>query len=531
MMFDLNKRLENLKLRYANADPVGRDLLRDIILNLAAMSGQLDSVRKWMEDVDLQRVRAQEEEKSPPAEEVKPEPAPEKEPEVEPAVVPVEEKSPVEPVEEKREVEPEKEVSTDTKLLEIRDALKDVVKRLSDLWEKVEDIEDAVAQHKRLIERMMGSPEEFLKKKKELEEKDVITPQEFGLRFYSDEKNGSGNYKFRIRRKAMAENKEEKKEEIKEEEKKEEVKEGSLDPTARRKRRLALLRSAQGDEKPRTLSDFYKVKEDIEKMKKLPQIPETPYVTEEQLRSRFEREKEKYPLWLKKLAADYDADRNVWYILHDGKPLYEVSYSKSLAPTVDDFASRTFGKLLLKDFIQLGDEEFIRKYGANPCPGEGEKEEKKEEPKEEKKEGFELRFMQGLGLVKQMLDKNLIDNPLKAALFEEMTRRGVQDPVSIIETAFRQAAGRFFDTVVALARKYADLDSKTFAEIEAFVKEARVQEIHGEEDMSFTEKVAAQELRRRAAEGSIPLLSDSVPYDPLREAIPKPQNWQAVRKK
>lgn len=60
-----------------------------------------------------------------------------------------------------------------------------------------------------------------------------------------------------------------------------------------------------------------------------------------------------------------------------------------------------------------------------------------------------------LNLVVAGMNQNYIpSNPLKFALFEEMTRVGVQDPSSAIETAFRNAGAQHFDMMFNQAEQW-----------------------------------------------------------------------------
>jgi hypothetical protein len=531
-MLEIGKALSNLIERYKRADRAGRDVLRDVILNMGAAAGQYDAVKNMLVAIDMGRVAQ---------EEAVPEAAPEAAPPEE-AVVEVPVEKPVKETEEApaegKEVPGEtvKEPAESKKVLEdleTKKVLNEISKQLKQIWEKMDTIEDAVSQHKKIIERLI-SPEKFEEQKRPLREKDVVTPEEFGLRFYSNLNSDIDKKKFmKIRRNAMAEEKEK---EEKEREEKEVKEKADVDPTIRRKQRLA-RRYSVAEEVPKTLRDVYKVPEDIEKMKKLPQIPGVPYATQEQLEERKKRERERYPLWLKSLAAHFDEDRGVWQITHENKALYEVPYSPDIAPSKADFASRTFGKVLLRDFIRLG-EDFVKKYNAVYVGGQDEKEpapsveEKVQEapPQEEKKEAL-LRFMQGLNLVSQMLEKNLVDNPLKASFYDELRTAKVSSPVTIVESAFKKGYKQFVDSLVSLARKYSELDAKSFAELESFVRNAKSQ-TPVETTESVLEEIAAAEMRRRAAEGSVPIVTDSSGgYNPLKDAVPKPINWNAVQKK
>lgn len=527
-----NKTLEVLKKRFLNSDFIGRQLIGEVLRNVASTLGCEKEILDWMHNIETGKNIGQEEEI-----EIAPEP---KVPEEEEKVEEPEKEPEEEPEEPEREEEPELKVTPEEKEpheleevneikdMELKEAISEISKRLKALSDRFDDIEDAVSQHKRILEKLLRSPEQLEEKKKELQRKDLVTPTEFGLRFYSEDPNVNtedlktfANLK-KIRRNAMAEEKEKKE-----------------DPTLRRKFRLSKVKA---QEERKTLRDEFQIDKGLEEWKKLKQIPPTPYTTKEQLETRKEREKK--PLWLQNLTAEFRDKENAWILAYEGKPLFRVVYSKDLASSPEVFAERSFGKMLLKDFIQKGEDIFIDKYHAEIL-GEEEKEdkEKKKKPEVEQIEGFETKFLRAFELAKKIMDKNLIEHPLKSAFYEELRKLGVSRPVGIIENAFKVGSEKFFNTLLALTKKYMDMDAKTFAEVEAFVNEAKTQifaenedeekkkkEQEEKEGMSWMDRYTAEELRRRAVSGSIPIVSESGSIDPLKEAIPKPQNWSAVKK-
>jgi hypothetical protein len=225
-------------------------------------------------------------------------------------------------------------------------------------------------------------------------------------------------------------------------------------------------------------------------------------------------------------------------VSYEGKPIYAINYKDNENRVEkDEFVSTGFGKGLLKTLALNGEEELQKKFNITVLgepKEEEEKEEKKEKEKEKEKEAaYEIKFERAWRLANAVLMKNLSDNPLKGALFEIFSKKAeLKNPVPYIEEAFRMAADKYFDTMMSLTKKYMNLDDKTIAEVEEFVKSARTQvaNLDINERTDLVREIEAQELRRRAEAGSIPLVSsDFVREDPLRSAMPKPLNWYNIK--
>ncbi len=508
--------LENLKKRYLNAPPEGKALLRENILALAHSMGMGDQIRQWFEEVDRPVLMSQEQGLTENVEGFKAEgPKAQEESEKEEKIKEEEKKEEIVKEEEKAETEKS-------------DNLKEIIMRLDQITERIKEHEDALAEHKKILEKLI-EPEKFEDKKEELREKDTITPGEFGVRFSDDDNKIYKNLKREGYYEAESNipQKNEKEDNM-----------SFKTPTERRKERIGKkLAQAQAQEEPKSLSEFYDIPKDIEKMKKLPQIPEPPFVTEEELKERKKREKEqlKERVWdLSRLAAELDEENKRWILSYEGRPIAIVPYTE----TAVDFESRKFGTELLKTLVKDGLDALKEKFAAQILESQ-EKEETKEEKKEEKeekkeeKEAFELRFNRALKLARMVLDKNLAENPLKGKLFTILNQRaGIKNPSPYIEEAFRSASEKYFDTIISLAQKYMSMDDKTFVEVEDFVRNARVQipEVVVEERNDIIREVEAEELRRRASAGSIPVTTTSFEkMDPLKKAVPKPMNWYSIK--
>jgi hypothetical protein len=124
--------------------------------------------------------------------------------------------------------------------------------------------------------------------------------------------------------------------------------------------------------------------------------------------------------------------------------------------------------------------------------------------------------------------KNLIDNPLKAAWYEVLGGMGIPDATNMIEATFARAAAEQFEVALNKTAEYLELSDEAFVDVEAQVGEFNTMPPQTE-DEHYTEERQARSaaLRARASRGSLPFSSatDSTVDDADRifNAAPKPK--------
>lgn len=86
-------------------------------------------------------------------------------------------------------------------------------------------------------------------------------------------------------------------------------------------------------------------------------------------------------------------------------------------------------------------------------------------------------LLQRVAIVCAGMDKNFYreeGNPLKEALWAELNRFGIANPSPMIEAAFRQGATPYFETVLAKAVEYMEMEPKALAQVRKAIGEADV---------------------------------------------------------
>jgi len=554
--------IERLKNKVRNAPPEMKPILEEQLLTLAKLSGKYDEIVSWLRSQDTVSVSGPQmnlnnastfsynvtaqEDTTPQPEQTSPvppqEPVSPEEPEISPEV-PIEKTDieegdvgevPEELVEEKETFEGIREdIEKEQVIQELADTLSAIKDHIMDLNERLRKIENAVAQHKRILDKIMDKEEGTTLEEKieKLEPEDVVTETEFGV------KKGNES-SIKIIREGL----------------------GGEDMDARELRKARLKQIAEkkkvrAQEGASDLKDFYKVDEDIKNIKKVTKAPPAPPTTSKEDFEKFnKKEKEEIaPPYFEphKIFAKYVDDEKVWLVLYgdaddveNAKVLAKVAYKEDLGDEID-FASKKMGADILKTVIKESLEKLAEKYGAEILV-KSKEEEKEEEEKEGEKEGEEQKasvnevsaeaviqsLEKSLNLVGEMMNKNLVENPLKEVLFEKLAKAGVENPVSVIEDAFMIAGKKFLERWLSEAVRYMNLEPSTFAEIERFVQEAktRIPEYTPPKNEDYFRQLEAMELRRRASQ-SVPLIGASETGDETGEALPKPSNYWVLKYK
>jgi hypothetical protein len=173
-----------------------------------------------------------------------------------------------------------------------------------------------------------------------------------------------------------------------------------------------------------------------------------------------------------------------------------------------------------------------------PLPEMNKAETKPEEKKDEvkisppKASDFRRRFVRAFRLAVTAMDKNLIDNPLKAAFFEQLVDLGIEEHEAsvAVEAAFNKGALGHMDVAVTQTEKYLDLSDEAFIETESVVGDLHIKQPVVSARTSRKLDKEANELRARASRGSVPVstvteheVSDR--QEMLNKALPKPSSW------
>ncbi|MFA5132624.1 MAG: hypothetical protein WC444_04880 [Candidatus Paceibacterota bacterium] len=242
------------------------------------------------------------------------------------------------------------------------------------------------------------------------------------------------------------------------------------------------------------------------------------------------------------LSLESDDANTKWTVMDKrGRALYTIARG-TINPK--EFSDAEFARGVIRDMHKMGVKEALKKYGAKPWEDE---EDKKDEDKKDEKEAkaslkqiasdYHRKFARAMRLVIAAMNKNMIRPiPLKGALIEIMAKMGVEQPITIIEAAFKSAADKHFEVALANAEKLMDMSDEAFVEYEALVHGGDVAPVASPEQeaeivatANLSEK--ALDLRRQAAKGSVDVSSaseeDVDSFDQrLAAVVPKPLTWK-----
>lgn len=157
--------------------------------------------------------------------------------------------------------------------------------------------------------------------------------------------------------------------------------------------------------------------------------------------------------------------------------------------------------------------------------------EKKTEATASEKADFERRFVRAFRLALSAQQKNLADNPLKAAWYDILKGINVPSPEKVIEAAFSRAAAEHFEVTLAKTADYLKLSDESFVELESQIGELETTApaVADDSEEVDTDAVKAAALRARAARQSLPFSSASETSESLNRAqliaaaLPKPR--------
>jgi galactitol-specific phosphotransferase system IIB component len=149
---------------------------------------------------------------------------------------------------------------------------------------------------------------------------------------------------------------------------------------------------------------------------------------------------------------------------------------------------------------------------------------------------YARKFKRAFKLALSAMQKNLVDNPLKAAFFDILANNLGMDEKqvkNVIEAAFSKGSEDHFDVALVETDKYLDMGDEAFIDVEATIGELQTKPVD-ENVKTATEAdlldSLQKELKRKAKEKSLPLSTRTEferpnKQDLLNKALPKPAGY------
>jgi len=176
---------------------------------------------------------------------------------------------------------------------------------------------------------------------------------------------------------------------------------------------------------------------------------------------------------------DKDGVNPFWNVIVAGVPAARVALADQDSPedVKDIFVSEKYPTHVKEAAAKFGVEETLKSinaklyaYDVSDVAKHVEAKVREELEAQVKAQQMKMRdeFKECVGIVLAGMNKNFfsdIDNPVKASLYQELIKAGVENPVKYIEAAFNESADEFFDVVLAKAVEYMDKPKEVRAEI------------------------------------------------------------------
>lgn len=291
------------------------------------------------------------------------------------------------------------------------------------------------------------------------------------------------------------------------------------------------------------------------------------------------------------MSLDLNASGDTWSLVNmeTGEVYYTIASNED---TAENFATEEFAQAIIKDMHELGVDAAMGKHAAlpfekedKPCDGPDklrmkkrdkkpmpfrkEKKEEKEEKEDvddaddmpvkmgaaedpveqavgeepeveeadvEESEGitasdYHRRFMRAFRLALTAQGKNLIENPLKAAIYHVLAELNVDNPGAWVESIYAQAADDHFEVALSKTDEYLELSDEALIETESMVGDMGVSEpvAEDDDDADSLRPVGrkAEELKRRARASSMPFSSATTHqtdrFSEINSALPTPK--------
>jgi hypothetical protein len=247
-----------------------------------------------------------------------------------------------------------------------------------------------------------------------------------------------------------------------------------------------------------------------------------------------------------------DKREAAWVVSDGDTPLFKVTGAGAWEDMLDEkwaeFSSREYGENLVRAIFEDGLEKTMEEVNAEPISAPAsapttaraeldEKlikaaEAKAEDLANEKVAEFKTRFLEGLKVAFELQNKNVIDNPIKAAAYEVLTAAG-HDGSLAEKIADAEIVQTHFDEAMKEALRYSEMTPEAFEEVKAHVKslpstrvvEAQEKGVKDEELANIVADVTREAMSKRAAVnvgGLRPSTSDDIVKsrdDRLRAAV------------
>jgi hypothetical protein len=206
--------------------------------------------------------------------------------------------------------------------------------------------------------------------------------------------------------------------------------------------------------------------------------------------SDFAKDKKEYAK-LYNITASFvpheDRRRSAWVVSDSGRPLFMVTAAGAWGKDVDanygTFSDRKYGETLIRHIAENGLDETIDVTNGVVVPEslvvtpaiDADKlveaaDRKAEDLAQKKFEEFKATFLDRIRLAFQLQDKNIIDNPIRAALYD-LARSGAELNTNTIDDAVpTEVVQAHIDTAVNKALEYVSMAPEAFNELRASVE-------------------------------------------------------------
>jgi len=175
-----------------------------------------------------------------------------------------------------------------------------------------------------------------------------------------------------------------------------------------------------------------------------------------------------------------------WNVIVNGQPMGRIYLQDQPAPQEIEpiFVSEQYPQMFRQAAAKFGLKQALASVNARLYAVDENKVRAhvEEEIRKQYEEKFQKRvlhltdeFKEAVAIALEGMAKNFfqdVENPLKAALFNELVRAGVEEPTRYIEAAFERAAQPFFEKVLAKAFELMAKPEEVRAEIARLIKAA-----------------------------------------------------------
>lgn len=248
-------------------------------------------------------------------------------------------------------------------------------------------------------------------------------------------------------------------------------------------------------------------------------------------------------LKLSSVVMEITDSKDKWLIkdaANEEVPLYEIASDNS-----DNFATEDFAVSFVSFAKENGLNEALKKFNATKIEAKKDMDRSKLlkmnipdqddmfKVKKEAENNYKRKHAEAQKLVWAAMNKNLIDNPLKATLLDNLLEIGVDasKATDVIESAFASAAEQFFTNTASKTDEYLSLTPEAFMETYRIISSMNI----NKPNVKSYVNDKAEELRERAIKGSV--IINSQTHDPdfdrqslVTKALPKPANYIRAKK-